>query len=283
MEVIKTPSEGSRDLPPSLELGQPSAPNPSAMQRATVYLHQEVDPKACNPVSIYACFINGFTAAPTFSACFIWCGFQTGNVAQLGLALARTFAPTPERTYGFQKPDQQAFVSLAAFLAGTSLGRIGDHMGARRRSWLFLSAAIQVLLTIAGTLCAHFSEQNGVALDRDHPSWTNALGMLALAFLSATIGLQGIVGKRVGSPMNTTVVLTTTWVELFNDPLLLSLRPTPSRDIRAAGVFMVFVGSFCARAILQSRAGSAGALGVLAGLRALQAVWWICIRPKPLS
>jgi nitrate/nitrite transporter NarK len=88
---------------------------------------------------------------------------RRGNVAQLGLAVARTFAPIGERTYGFQKADQQAFTSLLAFLLGTSLGRIGDKIGARRRTWLMLASFIQVLLAMAGALCAHFSGQSGIA------------------------------------------------------------------------------------------------------------------------
>jgi len=120
--------------------------------------------------------------------------------------------------------------------------------------------------------------------ERAAPSWTNAKGMAALGFLSATMGLQGIIGKRVGSPMNTTVVLTTTWVELFNDPLLFALKGIPSRDIRALGVFGVFLGAFFSRAILATRCGQAGAIGVLAALRLIQMVWWAVVKspaPKP--
>lgn len=100
--------------------------------------------------------------------------------------------------------------------------------------------------------------------------------MTCLGFISATIGLQGIMGKRIASPMNTTVVLTTTWVELFNDPELLGLKPVPSRDIRVAGVFMLFLGGFVARAVL-AQIGADGALGVLCGFRFVQLVWWAFI------
>lgn len=99
------------------------------------------------------------------------------------------------------------------------------------------------------------------------------MGMSALGFLSASLGLQGIVGKRIGSPMNTTVVLTTTWVEIFNDPGLLRVARVPSRDVRVAGVLSVFVGAFVARALL-GVAGGGGTVGILCALRLLQAVWW---------
>lgn len=81
--------------------------------------------------------------------------------------------------------------------------------------------------------------------------------------------------------MNTTVVLTTTWVELFNDPLLLALRPAASRDIRLAGVGALFLGGFVARAIVATRAGQAGTQGVLVGLRLVQMGWWAMLRSPP--
>lgn len=91
------------------------------------------------------------------------CGFQTGNVAQLGIAIARNFDPLSTRTYHFMKPDQQAFVSLLSFLAGTSLGRIGDKIGPKRRTWLVLATFMQCLMTMAGALCAHFGGESQFA------------------------------------------------------------------------------------------------------------------------
>lgn len=105
--------------------------------------------------------------------------------------------------------------------------------------------------------------------------------MAALAFLSVSLGLQGIVGKRIGSGMNTTVVLTTTWVEIFNDPSLFALRYVPSRDLRVAGVLGVLIGAFVARALL-GVIGQGGTIGVLCGLRLAQAAWWAVI-PGPSS
>lgn len=101
------------------------------------------------------------------------------------------------------------------------------------------------------------------------------MGMAALGFLAASLGLQGIVGRRLGTPMNTTVVLTTTWVEIFNDPSLFALR-SPSRDVRVAGVLSVLVGAFIARALL-GVIGGGGTTGVLCALRVLQLFWWAFI------
>ncbi|ODN73717.1 hypothetical protein L202_07257 [Cryptococcus amylolentus CBS 6039] len=271
-------------LPSSSQtLTSPPTRPPPLHRRLLSSLSSELDaPGSTNLISIYACFLTGFTSAPSFSACFIWCGFQTGNVAQLGLALARCFAPGEERTYGFQKPDQQALVSLLAFWIGTSLGRVGDWTGARRRRWLGLATFVQALLAMAAALTIHFSGESGLAGNRGSPSWRTPLGMTALAFLSATMGIQGIVGKRIASPMNTTVVLTTTWVEIFNDPFLFSFKYTPSRDIRIMGGLAVFLGAFVSRAILDA-SSSAGVVGVLAGLRMVQLGWWFLIPDKEVK
>lgn len=84
--------------------------------------------------------------------------------------------------------------------------------------------------------------------------------------------------------MNTTVVLTTTWVEIFNDPLLFSMKRQRGRDTRILGVLYLVFGSFVARAIM-GPIGSAGALGVLCGFRLLQTVWWVLTPevPEPAS
>lgn len=83
-----------------------------------------------------------------------------GGLVQLGLAVARLFA-TSDRT--FHKPDQQALTSLLSFLLGTSLGRIGDRVGPKKRWWVMTGTFISALLTMAAALCAHFSREISVA------------------------------------------------------------------------------------------------------------------------
>jgi hypothetical protein len=55
------------------------------------------------------------------------------------------------------------------------------------------------------------------------------MAMAALGFASATLGLQGIVGKRLNTPFGTAVVLTTIWVELINEPKLFILKRNKAR------------------------------------------------------
>ena len=66
----------------------------------------------------------------------------------------------------------------------------------------------------------------------------------------------------------------------MNDPFLFALRATPSRDERAGGIFLVFFGAFVARALIGTKCGVPGTLGVLAGFRLIQLIWWALL-PSP--
>uniref|UniRef100_A0A0W0FLY0 Uncharacterized protein n=1 Tax=Moniliophthora roreri TaxID=221103 RepID=A0A0W0FLY0_MONRR len=49
------------------------------------WLKEEVDPKECTAPLAAFCFMTGFMDAISFSAVFVWCGFQTGNFVQVRL------------------------------------------------------------------------------------------------------------------------------------------------------------------------------------------------------
>lgn len=61
---------------------------------------------------------------------------------------------------------------------------------------------------MASFICVLVSGQPSIAEDRENVAWTSGLGFLALAFASASMGLQGICGKRLNTHYGTTVVLT---------------------------------------------------------------------------
>jgi hypothetical protein len=248
------------------------------------YLMSEVDPvQATFPLASY-CFMTGFIDAVTFSAIFVWCGFQTGNFIQLGLALARLFdGPRGKRDHTFHRADQQALTSLVTFNAGASLGRIGDKMGYATRLWLFLGTFIQALLTMAGAISIYKAHQPSVAAARDEPSWTDARTYVGLGFLSASLGLQGIMAKRLNTQFATTVVLTTVWVELMTDPNLFNFRHfVVSRDHKIIAASTLFIGGFCGRALTQS-IGAGGTLGIGVGFRVIIAISWLFVPGKRTS
>lgn len=153
---------------------------------------------------------------------------------------------------------------------------------------------------MAAALCIWKSHEASEASQRDDPAWTNALSFATVGFMSASMGLQGIMGKRVNTQFATTsafylslllphriliapfaVVLTTVWCELMADPNLFRLnRWVISRDHKVIGIVALFVGGFVSRAILQA-IGSAGTLGIGTGIRVLIAVWWLFVPGKP--
>ncbi|KAJ7255312.1 hypothetical protein C8J57DRAFT_1186564 [Mycena rebaudengoi] len=267
------------------------------------HLNSDVDPAQCTPPLAAFCFMTGFMCVLTrststenaqratfrdaisFTAIFVWCGFQTGNFAQLALAIARLWETAPSGSghdTHFHIADKQAITSLLSFNAGAFLGRLGDRIGPHKRSWLVLSTIIQVLLTTASALTIWKSGQGSIAELRGDPSWTNALTFVGLAFMSASLGVQGIVGKRLNTQFTTTIVLTTVWVELVTDPKLFYRKKVITRDHKLIAAASLFFGAFVGRALL-AKIGAASALGVGAGLRVLIALSWIVIPGKAVG
>lgn len=125
----------------------------------------------------------------------------------MALALARLFEGAPGfRDQTFHRADQQALCSLLAFNAGAFVGRIGDRVGAHKRIWLIVGTFIQAVLTMAAAVAFWKSGQGvpGISGERDLPVWTNALSFVGLAFMSASLGVQGILGKRLNTQFGTT-------------------------------------------------------------------------------
>jgi len=97
---------------------------------------------------------------------------------------------------------------------------------------------------------------------------------VGLGWMSASIGLQGIMGKRVNSQFATTVVLTTIWCELMADPKAFQLRRVISRDHKLLSVFALFFGGFVGRALID-KLDAAWTLGIGTLVRLVIALSWI--------
>ncbi|KAJ8585546.1 hypothetical protein M405DRAFT_796691 [Rhizopogon salebrosus TDB-379] len=242
------------------------------------YIFTDVDgERSTVPLCAY-CFMTGFVDAVCFSAIFVWCAFQTGNTIQLALALARLF--NGQHDYSFHLADQQALCSLITFIFGAFIGRIGDKMGCKTRAWLTLGTFIQTLFTMAAAIAIWKSGQASVSDARSNPAWSNTLSFVCVGFISASMGLQGIMGKRTNTQFTTTVVLTTTWCELMADPKLFEFRKLViSRDHKIMAIGSLFLGGFLGRALLDA-VGSAGTLGVATGLRFIISIWWLFVPAK---
>ncbi|KAG1733382.1 uncharacterized protein EDB91DRAFT_643745 [Suillus paluster] len=251
----------------------------TVMARLKKYLLVEVDAEQSTlPMAVY-CFMTGVINALIFSAIFIWCGSQTGNTVQLALAVARLLNWDHDST--FRLVDQQALCSLISFAFAIFLGGvIGDKIGCKTRAWLFLGTFIQALFTIASAVLMWEGRESSVADARYDPAWTDTLSFAFTGFLSASMGLQGVMAKRVNSHFSTTVALTTTWCELMADPKLLDVRRlVPSRDHKILTVICFMLGGFFGRASLD-KIGSANTLGIAAGIRVVVSVWWLFVPEK---
>ncbi|KAG5651511.1 hypothetical protein H0H81_008376 [Sphagnurus paluster] len=191
--------------------------SPAAPSSFWEHLNSDVDPaQSTGPLAAF-CFMTGYIDVVSFSAIYVWCGFQTGNFVQfslkdrsqqLALALARLFeGPKGFRDTTFHRADQQALCSLISFNAGAFVGRIGDRVGPLKRIWLIGGTLLQALLTMAAAITIWKSGQSSIADERGYPSWTNVLTFVSIAFMSASLGVQGIQGKRLNTQFGTTSAL----------------------------------------------------------------------------
>ncbi|KAJ7253722.1 hypothetical protein B0H12DRAFT_577832 [Mycena haematopus] len=238
------------------------------------FLRAEVDPDhTTGPLAVF-CFMTGFINAISFTTVFVWCGFQTGNFTQLGLAFARMYNA---QTIAFSIFDIQVLVSLLAFNIGAFLGRFGDRMGAHSRGWLVSGTAAQAALTLVAGICIQQNKQHGIVVARGEPSWTNALMLAGLALMAASLGLQGIMAKRLNTHFSTTVVLTAPLIELMADPHLFDRCKITGRDHKVLAFGALFAGAVVARVLL-GQVGAAAALGFGAGIRLLVALGWCFVR-----
>jgi MFS family permease len=93
---------------------------------------------------------------------------------------------------------------VLTFIFGAFIGRLGDKLGCKTRLWLALGTFIQTVFTMAAAISIWQSQQGSVADSRANPAWTNTLSFVCIGFMSASMGLQGIMGKRVNTQFTTT-------------------------------------------------------------------------------
>lgn len=84
------------------------------------------------------------------------------------------------------------------------MGRIGDKMGPKSRIWLFLGTMLQALCTVAAAVLVF--QRRRSSFISEGGNWSSSEGFAALAFASASMGLQSIMGKRTNTQFATTGV-----------------------------------------------------------------------------
>lgn len=110
-----------------------------------------------------------------------------------------------DHDYSFRLVDRQALCSLLSFMLGGFLGgRLGDKIGCKSRGWLFMGTLVQALFTMASAILIWEGRERNIADGRNDPAWSDILSFVFTGFLSASMGLQGVMAKRVGSHFATT-------------------------------------------------------------------------------
>ncbi|KAJ7512455.1 hypothetical protein B0H11DRAFT_2214253 [Mycena galericulata] len=138
-----------------------------------------------------------------------------------------------------------------------------------------LGAFIRPLFTVLAAICIQQSGQGSIALARGEPSWTNGVASTGLALMAASLGLHGIMAKRLNTQFSTTVVLTAVWVELMAD----HCRRIANRDHKLLALIALFGGALIARLLL-GRIGTPATLAFGAGIRLIVAVGWVFVPGK---
>lgn len=128
---------------------------------------------------------------------------------------------------------------LSFYLGGVLAQLIPKRFGPRHRGMLVCVTLFQAVLTAgaaiaSGTwLCSNVDvETRRLSADRGSashtadgptdtfadgrldPKWQDAPGYMALALLSASCGLQGVIADSIGTNLGVTVVLTSLWVQV---------------------------------------------------------------------
>ncbi|KIJ14513.1 hypothetical protein PAXINDRAFT_176697 [Paxillus involutus ATCC 200175] len=238
------------------------------------FLFEEIDPeRAIPPLSAY-CFMTGFINAVCFSAIFAWCASQTGNTIQLSVAVGRLL-DDPNADSSFHLSDRLAVCSLITFIAGCYVGRFGDRIGYKTRLWMCAGTFLQALLTMGAAITSWQSGAPTFAAANSGAVWKTPLSFACLGFMSSSMGLQGVMAKRLNTQFSTTVVLTSIWVELISEPKLFHLRRlVVERDHKIMTIAACFAGGFAGRTVLDE-VGAPVTLGIAGGLRMLISILWL--------
>jgi uncharacterized membrane protein YoaK (UPF0700 family) len=123
---------------------------------------------------------------------------------------------------------------LGGFFAGAAIsGQLANHFGAKKRFWLIFTNFFQTICIYASAGLRHWY----VGEDTDPRSY----GVIFL--LSFGAGLQVSMARAIGIPEYPTGMITSSYIDFFNDPYLLHLH-NRKRNRRVGAVGGLLVGAF---------------------------------------
>lgn len=198
------------------------------------------------------------------SAVFIWGSFvsmQTGNTVYLGLGLVE-----PDASDRWVK----SLISIGSFCLGSlCFSTFHRNLGGRKRWVVLASFVMQMLLIVAAAVMVTLGSTDEGGLD-----WHVVVPLALLAFQSSGQAVASRVFQYNGLP---SVVLTSTYCDLFSDPKLFTaaLKEDPERNRRIAAPLLLLAGACCGGLFAKSAIGLAGALWTAAGLKACIVCAWM--------
>ncbi|KGO75996.1 Protein of unknown function DUF1275 [Penicillium italicum] len=242
-------------------LGNHRSSKPSALSRVSKHLRSDLDPTHGDLVLLFCYVITGLLDS---SAVLIWGSFvsmQTGNTIYFGLGLVGT------------EDDRwiKSGVSIASFCLGSLCFAAFHRVFPARRRWvLCVSFLAQTLCVCLAALIVTIRQPaRGAPL-----SWLVLVPVALIAFQSSG---QAVTSRVLNFGGLTSVVLTSTYCDLFSHPDFLSTKVLgQAEEMRRIGaVVCLLLGVILGGLWAHSDVGMMGALWTAAILKSLIVGAWL--------
>ncbi|GHJ87522.1 hypothetical protein NliqN6_3924 [Naganishia liquefaciens] len=203
-------------------------------------------------------FVTGLLDASTYQIFQTFASNQTGNVILLAVGAAGILDGPHSTLYNG--------ISLAGFLTcGLIFGHAGNHFGPRRRWWLLVNHATQIIL-IAVALALAWSR----ALHSSH--W------VLLLLLATGSGIQVAQARTSGIQELPTAMLSSPMIDFIVDKRFFTLSvhdpQVQARNRRAMGIFAIVSGAFAGAFLHKAKGAELTILVALVCKMAILAALW---------
>ncbi|KAJ5676340.1 hypothetical protein N7536_012512 [Penicillium majusculum] len=247
-------------------LGNHRRSKPSQLSRVSKHLRSDLDPTYGDLVLIFCYVITGLLDS---SSVLIWGSFvsmQTGNTVYFGLGLVGT------------EDDRwiKSGVSIAGFCLGSLCFATFHRVFPARRRWVLCASflAQTLCVCIAALIVTIYRPARGAPL-----SWLVLVPVALIAFQSSG---QAVTSRVLNFSGLTSVVLTSTYCDLFSHPDFLSRKVVGhAEEMRRIGaVLCLLLGVVLGGLWAHSSVGMMGALWTAAGLKLVIVVTWVAWNGK---
>lgn len=237
----------------------------SSSHRFKRYMTAKIDPKHGDLVLLVCFLVTGLLDS---SAVNVWGAFvsmQTGNSIYLGLGVVRPSSSTRWI---------RSLVSIGAFCFGAfCFSRFHRAFGPKTRWVLVVSFAVQLLMIITAALVETFAPLEDSSVD-----WKIIIPLGITAFQSSG---QAVVSRALEFNSMTSVVLTSSYVDLFSDPNLFSgITQDAERNRKVVAILLLVLGAVFGGLFAHSDFGIAGAMWMAAVVKAGIVVAWLFWREE---